>query len=338
MSNGVNIETPQKTTELTERQKEKKKKNIERNIKLKVLQELDLESKVSLSLKRIREWYESWDGDVYISWSRGKDSTILAYLVWSIYPDVPAVFSDTGLEYPEIKKYMPDFAKGKEIIRVRPEKTFKQVIEDDGFALLSKKWAKALRVLKEKSPKTENVRKLHLTGINTSGNKSNGWKLPEKYHGLIDADIKISEKCCDHLKKAPFINYEKETGRKPFSGSLASEGGNRKFSTQKCNAFETSRPISNPLLFWEEKDIWDFADMKGIRFADIYYERVNEDGITLEAETRTGCMFCMFGVQLEEGQNRFQRMYKSHPRHWDTCINKLGLKEPLDLIDVKYIP
>jgi len=325
-------------SQLTEAQMKKKKENAASKLKITVLQGLDLESKVALTLKRIREWYEHWDGDVYISWSKGKDSTILAYLVWSIYPDVPAIFSDTGLEYPEIKSYMPDFAIGREIVRVRPKKTFKQVINEDGVALLSKKWAKAIRVLKEKSPKTEQVRKLHLTGINGSGNKSNGWKLPNKYHKLIDADIKISEKCCDHLKKAPFIQYEKDTGRKPFSGSLAAEGGNRKFSTQKCNAFTTGRPISNPLLFWNEEDIWAFAEDKGIRFSEIYYERVNEAGETLPPEQRTGCMFCMFGVQLEEGENRFQRMHKSHPRHWDTCINKLGLKHALDLIDVKYIP
>lgn len=58
----------------------------------------------------------------------------------------------------------------------------------------------------------------------------------------------------------------------------------------------------------------------------------------IPAEERTGCMFCMFGVHLEKGANRFQKMALTHPRHWDTCINKIGLKKPLELINVKYIP
>ncbi|TMO61619.1 class V aminotransferase, partial [Pseudoalteromonas aurantia] len=48
--------------------------------------------------------------------------------------------------------------------------------------------------------------------------------------------------------------------------------------------------------------------------------------------------FCMFGVHLEKGANRFQKLYHRDRRMWDTAINKLGLKKPLDLIDVKYIP
>lgn len=53
---------------------------------------LPLEAKVQMTLKRIREWYEYWDGDVYAAFSAGKDSTALIDMIWSIYPDVPAVF------------------------------------------------------------------------------------------------------------------------------------------------------------------------------------------------------------------------------------------------------
>jgi len=52
--------------------------------------------------------------------------------------------------------------------------------------------------------------------------------------------------------------------------------------------------------------------------------------------TRTGCMFCMFGVHLEKGDNRFQMMAKTHPKIHDYCINKLGCGEVLDYIGVDY--
>lgn len=52
--------------------------------------------------------------------------------------------------------------------------------------------------------------------------------------------------------------------------------------------------------------------------------------------SRSGCMYCMFGVHLEKEPNRFQRMQATHPRQYDYCINRLGCKEVLDFIGVPY--
>lgn len=71
---------------------------------LKELQSKSLEEKIQISTARIIEWYEHWDGKVAISFSGGKDSTVLLDLVRNIYPDVPAIFCDTGLEFPEINE------------------------------------------------------------------------------------------------------------------------------------------------------------------------------------------------------------------------------------------
>ncbi|MBC8553665.1 MAG: hypothetical protein H8D23_28960, partial [Candidatus Brocadiales bacterium] len=49
---------------------------------------------------------------------------------------------------------------------------------------------------------------------------------------------------------------------------------------------------------------------------------------------RTGCMWCMFGVHMENNPNRFQRMKKTHPKIYDYCINKLGLGEVLEYVGV----
>ncbi len=71
---------------------------------LRQMQSLPLQVKIRMTKERIRKWYEYWDGNVYVSFSGGKDSTVLLHIVRSLYPDVKAVFSDTGLEYPEVKK------------------------------------------------------------------------------------------------------------------------------------------------------------------------------------------------------------------------------------------
>lgn len=69
-------------------------------------QSLPLESKIEMSLRRIKEWYSENQGAVYVAFSGGKDSTVLLHLVRSLYPEVPAVFVDTGLEYPEIREFV----------------------------------------------------------------------------------------------------------------------------------------------------------------------------------------------------------------------------------------
>lgn len=59
-----------------------------------------------MTKERVRQWYEHWNGMVYVSFSGGKDSTVLKHIVDSMYYDVPALFVDTGLEYPEIRKFV----------------------------------------------------------------------------------------------------------------------------------------------------------------------------------------------------------------------------------------
>lgn len=72
---------------------------------LKRRQAWPIEKKIRESQIRIRDWYESWDGNVYVSFSGGLDSTVMLDVVRDVYPDVPAVFSNTGLEYPEVVSF-----------------------------------------------------------------------------------------------------------------------------------------------------------------------------------------------------------------------------------------
>ena len=75
--------------------------NRHTNESLRQMQLVPLEGKIIMSQLRIREWFDHYDGDVYVSFSGGKDSTVLKHLVETtsgVY-DVPVVFVDTGLEY-----------------------------------------------------------------------------------------------------------------------------------------------------------------------------------------------------------------------------------------------
>lgn len=99
-------------------------------------QALPLNVKVNMSKARIRDWVEAFGEDgVYVSFSGGKDSTVLLNLVRQEYPGVTAVFVDTGLEYPEIREFVKTF---ENVEWLRPKKTFKQVINDYGYPFISK--------------------------------------------------------------------------------------------------------------------------------------------------------------------------------------------------------
>ena len=103
-------------------------------------QALPLRAKVLMSQNRIREWYNHFDGNVFISFSGGKDSTVLAHLVHDLYPDVPLVFANTGLEYPEIQS----FARKMGAEFLRPKMSFSEVISKYGYPVISKENAEAI--------------------------------------------------------------------------------------------------------------------------------------------------------------------------------------------------
>lgn len=63
------------------------------------LQSLPLELKVMRTQQRIREWVQYYGVDgVYVSFSGGKDSTVLLDMAMKLYPTIKAVFINTGLD------------------------------------------------------------------------------------------------------------------------------------------------------------------------------------------------------------------------------------------------
>ena len=103
---------------------------------LQMKQALPLEAKIIMSKQRIREFVSEYGIDgVYVSFSGGKDSTVLLHLARSIFPEIPAVFIDTGLEYPEIREFVKSFENVKWL---KPKMTFKQVIKKYGYPFISK--------------------------------------------------------------------------------------------------------------------------------------------------------------------------------------------------------
>lgn len=335
------------------------------------MQSLPLEAKIIMTQQRIRQWYEFWDGQVYVSFSGGKDSTVLKHIVDGMYSDVPALFVNTGLEYPEIQKFA---MSQKNVVTVRPKMRFDEVIKKHGYPVISKDVAQTVKTAKNNKD-TYRYKKIMGIATDKEGRKSL-FNMP-RWKFLLDAPFDTSSRCCDVMKKTPIKKYEKETGRKPFIGTMAYESRNRLNTWIKngCNAFEAKSPISQTLAFWTEQDILHYIKKYEVPYCSVYGDIVVDEKIdgenVLEGQinlidylgcyeegdrlkttgcNRTGCIFCMFGCHLEKEPNRFQRLKETHPRQYEYCIGGgemidgkwqpskegLGLGKVLDYIGVKY--
>lgn len=283
-----------------------------------------LEAKIIHTERMVREYYDAMAGQVFVSYSGGKDSTVLLHLVRQLYPDVEGVFVSTGLEYPEIVRFV---RTQPNIKWLHPEMSFKKVIEIYGYPVVSKKVARQIRYLKHPNEGNSNSRKLYLEGVNQKGETVKSYRLSDKWRYLIDAPFEISEQCCLVMKERPLVKYQKSSGKAPIIGTMASDSIQRRgiYLRTGCNVLEGS-PISKPLSIWTEADIWAYIKQFNVPYCPIY-----DCGAT-----RTGCIFCAFGAHLEEYPNRFQRMATTHPRLYHYCMGKLGMGKVLDYIGVDY--
>jgi 3'-phosphoadenosine 5'-phosphosulfate sulfotransferase (PAPS reductase)/FAD synthetase len=309
---------------------------------LKQMQSLPLEAKIIKTKQRIREWYDHWDGNVYVSFSGGKDSTVLLHLVREEFPNVPAVFVDTGLEFPEIKAFVKSFDN---VTILRPKMSFRQVIERYGYPVVSKDAAMSIcyaRKARERGDEDAYRRYLGLRSKKGDPDKYFN-KLSKLSLRLLESSLPISDKCCHVLKEAPLNVYEKQECSKPFIGILAEESSRRvqKWTRVGCNAFDTKRPQSTPIAFWTEQDILRYIKECNIPIASVYGEIVEENGkLRTTGRDRTGCVFCLFGAHLEKSPNRFERLKQTHPQLWEYCMKPwdeggLGLQEVCDFCGIK---
>lgn len=332
-------------------------------------QALPLSLKILMTKRRIRDWVNAYgESGVYVSFSGGKDSTVLLNLVRQDYPNVPAVFVDTGLEYPEIRDFVKTFDN---VIWIRPKMTFKQVIEKYGYPMFSKEISLYIRQLMEKpTEKNAKTRNLRMYGIRSDGKIVSTGKLPNKYMFMLKSPYKISNSCCDVIKKSPLHIYSHKEKRYPITAEMASES---RIRTQRwlkggCNGFDLKEPKSTPMAFWTEQDVLLYIKMNHLQICSVYGNIVEDRTGTDEVEgqltmsdiegwekmgmfdadrlplkttgcNRTGCMFCGYGCHLEkEGEGRFERMKETHPKQYEYIMKPwedggLGYKEVIDWIN-----
>lgn len=301
------------------------------------MQSLSLNLKVRMTMARIEGWIQEFDEDgVYISFSGGKDSTVLMDIIRNqMGYDIPAVFVDVPTQYPELKEFAKTWSN-LEIIR--PKISFMQVCEKYGFPLISKEishkmadWHSA-----HKNGKESYVdRQFDKTFVSKNG-KKNMIDISH-YSYLKEAPFHISHQCCNVMKKEPVHKYSKITGRKPITAQMAQESFLRTSAWLKegCNAFNNKNPISNPMSFWTEQDILKYIKENNLPICSVYgdvvvdYASMGEmDGQVMfdefsdnikyktTGQKRTGCMLCGFGCHIK-GDERFLLLKETHPKMYN---------------------
>jgi 3'-phosphoadenosine 5'-phosphosulfate sulfotransferase (PAPS reductase)/FAD synthetase len=309
-----------------------------RQYELQQMQGLPLRMKIRKTEKRIREWYEAHDGDVYVSFSGGVGSTVLARIARDLYPKIPLVFCNTGQECDAILNFVPTWDN---VTVIRPKHSYKWVIDNYGYPIISKETSK--NISRYRNTKSEVQRHLRLWGgINpTSGKAQHSGVIPKKYHHLVNAPFKISDVCCNILKKDPFARFDRETGLVPMTGEMAIDSNRRtmQYLAHGCNYFGKHHK-STPMGFWTQQDVFqyllDFKVPYCSAYGSIEYDPVKQILFTT-GERHTGCVGCMFGIDNESvNNNRFTRLKQSDPIRWDICINKYGQGKVLDYLGVKY--
>jgi len=300
---------------------------------LKIMQGWPFERKIRVTQTRIIEWYQRYGGQVAVSFSGGKDSTVLLDLARRCHPDIEAVYVDTGLEFPEVRQ----FATSQSNVTVlKPDMNFRQVLDTYGWCYPSKDVARSLYYARRGSDWAAQ----RFRGVNKDGTPSRYRQTHyQKWAFLIDAPFKISDHCCEIMKERPLDRYQKQTGKQAIVGTLAQESERRMQAWLRtgCNAFDSNRPVSKPLSFWTEQDILRYLRDFNIPYASVYGDIVEDKKGLLHTtgETRTGCCFCPIGCHRDK-VNRFQRLAVTHPKLYEYCIHTLGLGELLDYVGVDY--
>ena len=247
--------------------------------------------------------YES--ENFYISFSGGKDSTILHYLVDLAIPNnsIPRVFINTGIEYNAVVDFVKSLAENdKRFVILKPTQSIKKILEKYGYPFKSKEHSLKVGAFQNGS-RAKSIMK-YKSGI---GN----FACPHNLLYQFDSNfkIKLSDKCCYKLKKEPIRKWEKENNRKIGITGIRKEEGGQRANINSCITKKANRLVRfHPLLKVDDNfEDW-FISKYNIRLCKLYYEPFNFK--------RTGCKGCPFALDL---QNQLDIMGQQLPGERKQC-------------------
>lgn len=241
------------------------------------------------------------ENNAYISFSGGKDSTILHYLIDMALPNnnIPRVFINTGIEYQAIYTFVKELAsKDNRFLLLPPSKPIKHVLETYGYPFKSKQHSLMLSVY-QRSGTTRSIER-YLRIVESSTKQTCPKTL--LYQFSKDFKIKCSDKCCHKLKKEPVHKWQKENGKPITITGMRNDEGGQRMSVKGCIVTDSEKHVVkfHPLLVVSED--WEkwFIESYNIKLCDLYYPPFNFK--------RTGCCGCPFSLDLQEQLDTMERL------------------------------
>ena len=261
-----------------------------------------LQDRIQKIQQIIRKYGEE---NFYISFSGGKDSTVLSALVDMAIPNnkIPRVYANTGIELNMIRDFVFKKAETDDRFKIiAPTVPIKPMLERDGYPFKSKshsKWHERYTRI----GKSEGVLQ-YLSERTDKKAWSSQSRCPNclKYQFSPDFTLKISDKCCVRMKEEPLDQWSKENN-KPFSiiGIMREEAGRR--NNAQCLAFngggklKAFQPLAPITKEWEE---W-LIETYHIEICDIYKPPYNF--------VRTGCKGCPFARNLQKELDTLEEFF-----------------------------
>lgn len=272
----------------------------------------ELELSIAKGKKRTRDLYNQTGGACYLSFSGGKDSTVVLALIKLCEEDgdipknaIPAVFCNTKIEMDATLDFVnwvkDNYYSNVQIIETT--KSFGQVIKEYGKPMISKLKSKELENLAKQKRKGI-VEKYHnldrLLGIDYGTGIFKKIKIADKdLHVLHDNfNISMSSECCHQMKKIPFENYTKDNNIKGYmSGERMAEGGARSINFMNllksgkniCTSIKGDFIAKAPLVDWSDEIVELFIREYKVPLSRAYTEYGCK---------RTGCFLCPFSREL----------------------------------------
>ncbi|MBQ8992916.1 MAG: phosphoadenosine phosphosulfate reductase family protein [Turicibacter sp.] len=284
-----------------------------------------LDLAVEDALYRIQRDYERTGGKIYLSFSGGKDSTVLAHLIMmaNLPTPIPFVFSNTGMEMAATLQFVKTFPY--EYIEIlKPKKAFPTILKEYGKPCLAKVKSSALNTYhKNIDSPFEKARAFQaITGIRLKDWKAIGksidYKIANKDMQFFhpDTEFKISAICCDILKKNPMAVFEKKHQMKGvFTGLRTAEGGVRARAVQTCVKIKRKHGgdfiSSTPIVDWTDDIMEQFIER---------YQVVLSEAYTVYGLKRTGCSGCAFSKNLKE---ELYALYRYEPNRYKAVMTLL---------------
>ena len=264
-------------------------------------------------IQAINEQYDLLNNS-YISFSGGKDSTILSYLIDLALPNnkIPRIYFNTGIEYKMIVEFVKNLAYNDDrFIIINSGVNIKQMLETYGYPFKSKQHSHNLAIYWRNKEQSEyNLSLKRYLGIIESSTK---FRCPLKlrYQFTKDFNIKCSDMCCYKLKKDIAEQYQ-STSKKTITltGMRKAEGGQRQsincIVTDKDNKLVKFHPLLVVSNEWEE----EFINKNNIELCQLYKPPFNFN--------RTGCVACPYAINIQE---ELIMLYKYLPNEYYKAIN-----------------